>query len=58
MNCGTIAVVMGIILNIIGNFLTTAQMHNRKNFEDNRPGMHELLLHFTVVMKLWEKLSM
>ena len=28
-NCGIIAVVMGIILNIIGKFLSTAQKHNR-----------------------------
>ena len=31
MNCGIIAVVMGIILSIIGNFLSTAQKHNRQN---------------------------
>ena len=28
-NCGIIAVVMGIILSIIGNFLSIAQKHNR-----------------------------
>ena len=27
MNCGIIAVVMNIILNIMGNFLSTAQKH-------------------------------
>ena len=30
------AVVMGIILSIIGDFLSTAQKHNRQNFEHNR----------------------
>ena len=29
---------MGIILSIIGIFLSTAQKHNRQNFEHNRPG--------------------
>ena len=38
MNCGIIAVVMDIILSIVGNFLSIAQKHNRKNFEHNRPG--------------------
>ena len=38
MNCGIITVVMGIILNIIGDILSTAQKHNRQNFEYNRPG--------------------
>ena len=28
-NCGIVAVVMGIILNIIGKFLSTAQKHDR-----------------------------
>ena len=38
MNCGTIAVVMGIILSIMDNFLSTAQKYNRQDFEHNRPG--------------------
>ena len=29
---------MGIILNIMGNFLSTAQKYNRYNFEHNRLG--------------------
>ena len=33
MNCGIIAVVVDIILSIMGNFLSTAQKHNRQNFE-------------------------
>ena len=41
MNCGIIAVVMGIILSIIDNFLSTAQKHNRQNFEHNRPGLNQ-----------------
>ena len=38
MNCGIIAVVVGIILRIIDDFLSTAQKHNRQNFEHNRLG--------------------
>ena len=38
MNCGIIAVVISIILSIIGNFLSTAQKHNRQNFEHYRLG--------------------
>ena len=37
MNCGTIAVMMGIILSIIGNFLSTSQKHKRQNSEHNKP---------------------
>ena len=36
MNCGIIAVVMVIILNIIGYFLSTAQKHYRQTIEHNR----------------------
>ena len=36
MNCGIIAVVMVIILSMIGNFLSTAQKHNRQNFKHKR----------------------
>ena len=36
-NCGIIGVVMGIILSVIGDFLSTAQKHNRQKFEHNRP---------------------
>ena len=32
-NCGIIAVVMGVILNIIGNFLSSAHKHNTVNVE-------------------------
>ena len=31
MNYGTIAVVLGIIFSIMGNYLSTAQKHNRLN---------------------------
>ena len=37
MNCGIIAVVMGMILCKIGKFLSTAQKHNRQNFDLNIP---------------------
>ena len=33
-----IAVVLGIILSMIGNFLSTAEKQNRQKFEHNRPG--------------------
>ena len=48
MNCGIIAVAMGIILSIIGDFLSTAQKHNRQNFEHNRlePIRDLLMNHF------------
>ena len=39
MSCGTIVVVMSVILlSIKGNVLNTAQKHNGWNFEHNRPG--------------------
>ena len=38
MNCGKIAVVMGIILSIIGKFLSIIQKHDEQKFEHNRPG--------------------
>ena len=43
-----IAVVMSIILSIIGDFLSTAQKHNRQNFEHNRlePICDLLMNHF------------
>ena len=46
MNCGKIAVMMGIILSVIGNFLSTAQKHNRQNFEHNRPGPSYMYSNF------------
>ena len=36
MNCGIIAVVVVIILNIMGYFLSTAQKHYRQTIEHNR----------------------
>ena len=41
MNRVIFAVVMDIILNIVGNFLSTAQKHNRYDFKHNRPGLNE-----------------
>ena len=38
MNCGIIAAVTGIILSIIGYFVSTPQKHNKQNFEQNRLG--------------------
>ena len=48
MSCGIIAVAVGIIMSIIGDFLSTAQKHNRQNFEHNRlePIFDLLMNHF------------
>ena len=51
MNCGIIAVVMGIILSIIGNFFEhIAQKHNRQNFEHNSPGPTIKILFIPVLI--------
>ena len=53
-NCGIIAVVMGIILSIIGNFLSIAQKHTRYKIEHNRPGLilecNVLSLHHSKIL--------
>ena len=50
MNCGIIAVVVGIILSIMGQILSTALKHNRYKIEHNRPGPIQCtyinILHF------------
>ena len=61
MNCGIIAVVMGIILSIIGKFLSTVQKHNRYKIEHNRLGLnsrHPLdYVPHTKVMEITNKLK-
>ena len=61
MNCGIITVVMGIILSIMGNFLSTAQKHNRKNFAHNRPGpTREVITTFSQkwwILMVWKMRS-
>ena len=39
MNCYIILVLMGIVLSIIGNFLSSAQKDNWQKLEHNRPGL-------------------
>ena len=40
MNCCILAVVMGIILSIIGNFLNSAQKHDSHKIEHYRLGLY------------------
>ena len=42
-------VVIGIILSIIGYFLSTAQKHNRQTFEHNRSGPTWGIIAFNVI---------